>query len=336
MYENNADDYVHKYMGIALKRRDNAPIVKTIFGGAMRMLLDKRDVVGAFQFVKEKCLDLVNGKVSLGQLTVTKSLRASYANPDQIAHKVLADRITMRDPGNAPASGDRIGYVYIRPKAGQEAAALQGDRIETPGFIKENQLVPDYRHYIEHQLQNPISQAFALLLESIPGFNADLLRGCPPVKDLDKYLGFREGKAADLLFTDCLRRFENVAKRSAMVSMFGGRCTASLTSTASSSTASSLKRTNVVADAASAIIGLTNVGLTNVESVSAASKSDEKEKEKPVKQVQKKISGFLLDSLIVSGIKKKDREKAKELKEAKEQKEEKEAVRAVKAVKAVK
>ena len=331
MYENNADDYVHKYMGIALKRRDNAPIVKTIFGGAMRMLLDKRDVVGAFQFVKEKCLDLVNGKVSLGQLTVTKSLRASYANPDQIAHKVLADRITMRDPGNAPASGDRIGYVYIRPKAGQEAAALQGDRIETPGFIKENQLVPDYRHYIEHQLQNPISQAFALLLESIPGFNADLLRGCPPVKDLDRYLGFREGKAADLLFTDCLRRFENVAKRSAMVSMFGGRCTASLTSTASSSTASSLKRANVVADAASAIIGL-----TNVESVSAASKSDEKEKEKPVKQVQKKISGFLLDSLIVSGIKKKDREKAKELKEAKEQKEEKEAVRAVKAVKAVK
>ncbi|NBP57496.1 hypothetical protein EBU71_13370, partial [bacterium] len=35
MYEENADDYVHKYMGIALKRRDNAPIVKTIFGGAM-------------------------------------------------------------------------------------------------------------------------------------------------------------------------------------------------------------------------------------------------------------------------------------------------------------
>jgi DNA polymerase elongation subunit (family B) len=308
MYENNADDYVHKYMGIALKRRDNAPIVKTIFGGAMRMLLDKRDVVGAFQFVKEKCLDLVNGKVSLGQLTVTKSLRASYSNPDQIAHKVLADRITLRDPGNAPASGDRIGYVYIRPKAGQEAAALQGDRIETPGFIKENQLVPDYRHYIEHQLQNPISQAFALLLESIPGFNADLLRGCPPVKDLDKYLGFREGKAADLLFTDCLRRFENVAKRSAMVSMFG-RCTASTSSTS--------KRINVVADAANVIMG----------SVSAANKSASKsdEKEKPVKQVQKKISGFLLDKQIVSGINKKDREKVKELKEQKEAKEAKEA-----------
>ena len=158
MYENNADDYVHKYMGIALKRRDNAPIVKTIFGGAMKMLLDKKDVVGAFQFVKDKCMELVEGKVSLGQLTVTKSLRADYANPLSIAHKVLADRIATRDPGNAPAAGDRIGYVHISAKAGQQASKLQGDRIETPLFIKENNLTPDYQHYIDKQLK-PVADA---------------------------------------------------------------------------------------------------------------------------------------------------------------------------------
>jgi DNA polymerase elongation subunit (family B) len=223
MYEENADDYVHKYMGIALKRRDNAPIVKTIFGGAMKMLLDKRDVIGAFQFVKDKCLELVDGKVSLGQLTVTKSLRADYADPARIAHKALADRITLRDPGNAPAAGDRIGYVYISAKAGQEASKLQGERIETPIFIKEHQLIPDYRHYIEHQLQNPISQAFGLLLEQIPGFRAEMVRGCPTVtEDLDKYLAFREAKAADLLFSDCLKRFEKASTRQAITTMFGG------------------------------------------------------------------------------------------------------------------
>ncbi|NDB70778.1 MAG: hypothetical protein EB015_22775, partial [Methylocystaceae bacterium] len=223
MYEENAEDYVHKYMGIALKRRDNAPIVKTIFGGAMKMLLDKRDVIGAFQFVKDKCLELVDGKVSLGQLTVTKSLRADYADPARIAHKALADRITLRDPGNAPAAGDRIGYVYISAKAGQEASKLQGERIETPQFIKEHQLIPDYRHYIEHQLQNPISQAFGLLLEQIPGFRADMIRGCPTaVDDLDKYLAFREAKAAELLFSDCLKRFEKASTRQAIATMFGG------------------------------------------------------------------------------------------------------------------
>ena len=89
-----------------------------------------------------------------------------------------------------------------------------------------------------------------------------------------------------------------------------GRCTASTSST-------SLKRINVVADAANVIMGSVSAGLTS------ASKSDEKEK--PMKQVQKKISGFLLDKQIVSGINKKDREKAKELKEQKEAKEAKEA-----------
>jgi DNA polymerase elongation subunit (family B) len=223
MYEENADDYVHKYMGIALKRRDNAPIVKTIFGGAMRMLLDKRDVNGAFRFVKEKCMELVDGKVSLGQLTVTKSLRADYADPARIAHKALADRITLRDPGNAPAAGDRIGYIYIAAKGGQEASKLQGERIETPQFIKENELVPDYRHYIEHQLQNPISQAFGLLIEYVPGFDAGLLRGCPTAADLDGYLAFREGIAARLLFGESLKRFEKASTRSAMTSMFNGK-----------------------------------------------------------------------------------------------------------------
>ena len=283
MYEENADDYVHKYMGIALKRRDNAPIVKTIFGGAMKMLLDKRDVTGAFQFVKEKCLDLVNGKVSLGQLTVTKSLRASYANPESIAHKVLADRITARDPGNAPASGDRIGYVYIRPKAGQMAAALQGDRIETPQFIRDHGLQPDYRHYIEHQLQNPISQAFGILLESIPGFTKSWLAKCPPVEDLDRYLAFREIKAAELLFTDCLRRFESTASRAAMIGMFKMN-PATATATAVEKTSN---KKPIIIDSEPQLNPVTEATMAIGASMSGAS-------------VQRKISSFLLDSQIVS------------------------------------
>lgn len=288
MYENNADDYVHKYMGIALKRRDNAPIVKTIFGGAMKMLLDKRDVEGAFKFVKDKCLELVEGKVSLGQLTVTKSLRADYANPQSIAHKVLADRITQRDPGNAPAAGDRIGYVYISPKAGREASKLQGDRIETPLYVKENNLIPDYKHYIEHQLQNPISQAFGLLLERIPGFSPSMMAKCPPKPDsmdgsleadkmLDSWLGFRENIAAQLLFSDCLKKFEGASRRNAIANMFG----ASAIVTTSKSTVPSKPKNEVIAKAIPKSGG-----------------------------VQMTMSSFLLDSMIVGNIKKNERKAA--------------------------
>jgi len=264
MYENNADDYVHKYMGIALKRRDNAPIVKTIFGGAMKMLLDKRDVEGAFQFVKEKCLELVEGKVNLGQLTVTKSLRADYANPLSIAHKVLADRMAQRDPGNAPASGERIGYVYIT-KPGQETSKLQGDRIETPLFVKENKLVPDYKHYIEHQLQNPISQAFGILLERVPGFIPSMLAKCP--KELGAWLAFRENVAAELLFSDCLKKFETSSRHNAIFNMFGGNAVI----------------TKSISNAPKNRVTVTS------------------------KMIQKPISSYLLDSFIVSNIKKNER-----------------------------
>ena len=288
MYENNADDYVHKYMGIALKRRDNAPIVKTIFGGAMKMLLDKRDVSGAFYFVKEKCLELVEGKVSLGQLTVTKSLRADYADPTRIAHKALADRISERDPGNAPAAGDRIGYVYISAKAGQQASKLQGDRIETPLFIKEHGLIPDYQHYIEHQLQNPISQAFGLLLEQVPGYTQDMMNGCPKLEDdLDRYLSFREAKAAQLLFQDCLKRFHVTSTRNAVMKMFGGKAvvtakeSATTAATAATTTASVTKRTTKTTQATT----------------------------------QTTMSSFLLDSFLVDNIKKKERAAAKKKKE---------------------
>ena len=317
MYEANPDDYVHKYMGIALKRRDNAPIVKTIFGGAMKMLLDKRDVSGAFQFVKDKCLELVDGKVNLGQLTVTKSLRADYADPARIAHKALADRITKRDPGNAPAAGDRIGYVYIRPLAGQEASKLQGDRIETPLYIKEHQLVPDYRHYIEHQLQNPISQAFALLLESIPGFKREMVKGCPTAaEDLDRYLGFREARAAELLFSDCLKRFETASKRSAMATMFGGN--AIITPMTRSKTAVMTTAPTSASTLASAVTkAVSSAGASAVASATVP-------KAIPKVAVQSSISNYLLDSFLVSNIRKKERQaKKKKLEEKAEEKQDK-------------
>ena len=49
----------------------------------------------------------------MDMLVVTKSLRGFYKNPEQIAHKVLADRIGIRDPGNKPSSNDRIPYCFI-------------------------------------------------------------------------------------------------------------------------------------------------------------------------------------------------------------------------------
>lgn len=274
----------------------------------MKMLLDKRDVVGAFHFVKEKCAELVAGKVSMGQLMVTKSLRADYADPTRIAHKVLADRITLRDPGNAPAAGDRIGYVYVRPKAGQLASALQGDRIETPLFIREHGLLPDYKHYIEHQLQNPISQAFGLLLELVPGFRGDMLRGCPlAADDLDRFLAMREAKAAELLFADSLKTLDMDGTRLAMAHMFKGAATV-VKRTAKPIAAKQDDEKEPCASSAETSTSATSTVVTSTAASSVVKKP----------AIQMRMSSYLQDTMMMDEMKKKERaRKAKETREAK-------------------
>ena len=74
----------------------------------------------------------------------------------KIAHKVLADRIGKREPGNKPRPGDRIAFSYIQTKGKK----LQGDKIETPEFIKANNLKLDYGFYITNQIMKPIQQIF--------------------------------------------------------------------------------------------------------------------------------------------------------------------------------
>jgi hypothetical protein len=157
--------------------------------------------------------------------------------------------------------------------------------------VKENSLVPDYKHYIEHQLQNPISQAFGLLLERIPGFTPSMIVKCPSKpttmdgsleadKMLDAYLGFRENIAAQLLFNDCLKKFENSSRRNALYNMFG----TGVKVTTSSSTLISRSTTQ------SQVVAPSTRG-----------------KPKVAPAGQKTISSFLMDSFIVDNIRKKER-----------------------------
>jgi len=199
------DDFHRKSMGIVMKRRDNAPIVKYVYGGAIERILNptSNDVVVGVQeatrFVQEACRDLLAGKFPLTKLTITKSLRADYKDPTRIAHKVLADRIAVRDPGNKPSTSDRIPFVYVSSKGA--APKLQGDRIETPTYIKEKALSPDYAFYITNQIAKPVAQVFGLALEHMPGVRTTDLDACRRAKDP---VAAREALAESILFSKIL------------------------------------------------------------------------------------------------------------------------------------
>ena len=171
LYETDTTKYKQKSMGIVLKRRDNAQIVKKIYGGVINIILEKQDLEGSIEFLQEELKNLVEGKTSIKDLIITKSLRANYKDPSKIAHKVLADRIGARDPGNRPGSNERIPFVYIKTGgAGAVVSSLQGDRIEHPDYIEQNNLIPDYLHYITNQIMKPILQLYALCLNRLPGY----------------------------------------------------------------------------------------------------------------------------------------------------------------------
>jgi len=233
LYEHDPNKGNRKEMGIVLKRRDNAPIVKDIYGGIIDILMKEGDnLKPAIDFLKESVQNLVDEKYPMDKLIISKSVRSDYKNPKQIAHKVLADRITARDPGNKPASGDRIPYVYIHnPTRG----ALQGDKIETPTYIIENNLKIDYAHYITNQVMKPVQQVFALVLEKIwmmqnkraklTRFRADvasLKQSAPPDKFQDRLDALRCREIKTLLFDTYIHKANNQKQGfNEMTSYFG-------------------------------------------------------------------------------------------------------------------
>lgn len=89
-------------MGVVLKRRDNAPILKILYGGTIDRLMEEKNIHSALKYLEKGLMDLMNGKYPLETLVISKTLNGYYKNPKQIAHKVLADRIAARDPGNKP------------------------------------------------------------------------------------------------------------------------------------------------------------------------------------------------------------------------------------------
>lgn len=114
-YEKSIKKYKETSMGIVLKRRDNAQILKSIYKGIIDIILNKRDLAGSKLFFREAVKNLLEGNVDISQLVISKTIKSDYANPTQIAHKVLADRMGERDEGNKPQSNDRIPYCYIDP-----------------------------------------------------------------------------------------------------------------------------------------------------------------------------------------------------------------------------
>ncbi len=157
-YEFTADETPKRTsMGLVTKRRDNAPIVKYVFGNLINKFMYDRDLNKTLDWLKHMLKRIIDGKEHISMFILSKTLNSYYKNPQSIPHKVLADRIGERDPGNKPKANDRIPFAYVevddKPTlvGFKKAFELQGTgeyknlrkRIKSGEFYKKDEVIDD-------------------------------------------------------------------------------------------------------------------------------------------------------------------------------------------------
>ena len=166
--------------GIETVRRDNCRLVQNVIETILHKILIDQDVQGAQEYVapsslippsllmvslshssyvKDTISDLLQNKIDMSKLVITKALsKSDYANKQ--AHVELADRMKKRDAGSAPTLGDRVAYVIVKGAGG----AKNYERSEDPIFVLENNIPVDTKYYLDNQLAKPLGRIFDPIL----------------------------------------------------------------------------------------------------------------------------------------------------------------------------
>ena len=154
--------------GIETVRRDNCRLVQIVIETVLKKILIDRDINAAQDYVKETISALLQNKIDLSLLVITKALTKDgyitegsakgYAGKQ--AHVELAERMKKRDPGSAPALGDRVAYVIVKGRGDSK----NYEKSEDPIFVLENNVPIDSKYYLDNQLSNPLGRIFEPIL----------------------------------------------------------------------------------------------------------------------------------------------------------------------------
>lgn len=149
----------------------------------LKKLLVDRDVQGAIDDVKRNISDLLQNKVDLSLLTITKALSKNMEEEDdddkddkkkkdnkgtnqyktKLAHVELAEKMRQRDEGTAPHIGDRIPYVIIAGAKGSR----NYENAEDPLYVLDKDIPIDFDYYIDKQIRPPLERIFEHILPNV-------------------------------------------------------------------------------------------------------------------------------------------------------------------------
>lgn len=165
--------------GIESVRRDNCALIRIMMNEILKKILVERDEKGAVEYTKQMVSDLLQNKIDLSLLVITKAITkksegekegnedgkgANFYKARQ-AHVELANKMKERDAGTAPGIGDRVAYVMVAGTKGSK----NYENSEDPLYVLKNDLPIDFSYYIEKQIRPPLQKIFELI---IPNVNA--------------------------------------------------------------------------------------------------------------------------------------------------------------------
>ena len=164
MYEKKGDSVVFKKIdvkGLQVVRRDSCPYVRETLKKLLGMVLESSDPGPVIEAAREAAQTLMQGKVPIEKLLMSKQLASAYKVP--MAHVAVRDKIKARAPGSEPQQGDRVPFVIIK------GDGKMYEKAEDPGWVAEKHLPIDFQYYFTNQFKKPVQD----LLE--PLVSADLI-----------------------------------------------------------------------------------------------------------------------------------------------------------------
>lgn len=166
--------------GLEAARRDYAPLLVETQKKMLNILLLERDVQKACDYVSQVVFDLMNDKIPIEKLIMSKKLsRAPKDYKAMAAHVNLALRLEKEAPDTAPIAGDRVDYVIYNSTSTKvsESACL-------PSEIESGKYSIDVNYYMEKQLKGPLLR----VLEKVVDNPSDLFR-CTSIFKPNKSVG---------------------------------------------------------------------------------------------------------------------------------------------------
>jgi DNA polymerase elongation subunit (family B) len=143
--------------GVVSKRRDNCELLRESYMVLVDLVMNKKQIWEIYRFIEKLVIDLLQGRIELSKLIITKSVKDNY-KATNLPHLAVANK--MKDRGKYVVSGTRIPYIFITTDNYNDP---QYKKAEDPDYYLEAgknniKMEIDYLYYLDKQITNPVDE----------------------------------------------------------------------------------------------------------------------------------------------------------------------------------